>query len=131
MTTDPIADLLTRILNGYRARLPRVNVPHSRMKTGVCVILRDEGFVREFSEEVIGGHKKLVVQLAYDSRQRPGMLGARRISRPGRRMYGGAEDLKKVRGGLGISILSTSKGILRDEEARRQRVGGELLCEVW
>jgi len=131
MTSDPIADLLTRVLNGYRARLPRVNIPHSRMKERVCGVLCDQGYVRAVDVETISGHKAIVVQLSYDAHQRPAMLGARRISRPGRRMYAGIDEFPKVRGGLGLSILSTSKGIFRDEDARLQKVGGELLCEVW
>ncbi len=129
--TDPIADLLTRVRNGYRARLPRVNVPPSRVKESICGILRDEGFVRGVSVETVAGRRTIVVDLSYDSQQRPAMLGARRISRPGRRVYSPVSGMPRVRSGLGVSILSTSSGVMTDAEASRKRIGGEILCEVW
>lgn len=131
MMTDPVADMLTRIMNGYRARLPRVNVPLSRMGKGLCEILRDEGYVRSVDVETVAGRDTLVVGLAYDAQQRPALLGARRVSKPGRRIYAAADDIPRVRGGLGVAVLTTSSGLMSDDEARRRRVGGEILCEVW
>jgi small subunit ribosomal protein S8 len=131
MMTDPIADLLTRVMNGHHARHASVRAPWSRIKESICRLLKEEGYIRDYEKTEAGGHPVLVVTLAYDPDRKPALLGMRRVSRPGRRVYAGASELPQVRNGLGVSILSTPRGLLTDAEARRQRVGGEILCEVW
>jgi small subunit ribosomal protein S8 len=131
MTSDPIGDLLNRVLNGHHARHATVRVPWSRIKESICGILRATGYVRDFERAAVSGHPMLVVTLAYDAGRKPAILGARRVSRPGRRIYAGADKLPKVRGGLGVAILTTPAGVMTDAEARKRRVGGEVLCEVW
>jgi small subunit ribosomal protein S8 len=131
MTTDPIADLLARVMNGHRARHANIHLPWSKIKEALCGVLRREGYIREFEKTTAAGHPALVVTLAYDSGRKPAILGVRRISRPGRRVYSAADKLGKVRNGLGISILTTPQGLMTDVEARKKSVGGEVLCEVW
>lgn len=131
MTTDPIGDLLTRVMNGHRARHANVRAPYSRIKEAICEVLRREGYIRDFEKTTVSGHPALLVTLAYDAARKPAILGARRVSRPGRRVYVGADKLPKVRSGLGVVVLTTSRGVMTDAEARKQRLGGEVLCEVW
>jgi small subunit ribosomal protein S8 len=129
--TDPIADLLTRIRNGASARKEQVDVPWSRVKARLVEVLTSEGFLKEHSIVEQGGHRMLRVWLKYDSQNRPVILGLKRVSRPSLRVYVGAGEIPVVRGGLGINILSTPAGILTDREARRRKVGGEIVCSVW
>lgn len=126
---DPIADMLTRIRNGYGAQLPKVSMPHSKLKENIARILKSEGYITEFNAE---GDKirDLVVTLKYDGR-RSVIEGLKRVSSPGLRQYVSSEDIPKVRGGLGVAILSTSRGVMSGREARKQKVGGEVLCHVW
>ena len=134
MMTDPIADMLTRIRNAALARHDRTEVPASRMKAAVAEILKLEGFiadVRPSEEPADGAPKKLTIVLKYGRDRKSAIDGVRRVSRPGRRVYVRHDRIPRVLSGLGISILSTSHGIMSDKEARRQKLGGELLCEVW
>lgn len=133
MMTDPIADMLTRIRNAGLARHDRTEMPASRMKTAVAEILKAEGFIADVREgEGEGdGPKKLTIVLKYGRDRASAIDGVRRVSRPGRRVYVRHDRIPRVFSGLGISILSTSRGLMSDKEARRQKVGGELLCEVW
>ena len=129
--TDPIADLLTRIRNGNQARKERVDVPWSRLKDAVTRVLIAEGFLRDSTVVGEGVGKQLRLALKYDEQRRPVISGIQRVSRPSLRVYVGKEDIPLVRGGLGISVLSTPAGVLVDREARRRGIGGELLCAVW
>ncbi len=129
--TDPIADFLTRIRNGLMANHKTVVAPSSKLKHRIAQILADEGYVTDVRVEQQAGRPVLSVTLKYDEHNSPTIDGLERVSRPGLRRYAGADDLAKVRGGLGLSILSTSKGIMTDRQARLDRVGGEVLCNVW
>lgn len=127
--TDPIADMLARLRNANQALLPSVEMPHSRMKESIASILKKEGYVVDYSVEG-KTFKKLKLQLKYQGRR--GVIeGLSRVSSPGLRRYVGATDIPRVLGGLGISILSTSQGVLSGTEARQRKVGGELLCYIW
>jgi small subunit ribosomal protein S8 len=129
--TDPVADLLTRIRNAQRAGLEQIELPKSKLKQRVCEVLRDEGFVREVSVKEGGTQGTITVVLKYDTDKRPAISDIRRQSKPGLRRYVRHTDIPKVMNGLGIAILSTSKGVLVDREARKQHLGGELLATVW
>ncbi len=132
MMTDPIADMLTRIRNACRARHPEVVVPHSRIKAAVARVLEDEGFLAAVHEETgPDGHPVLRIELRYGEEGEPIVESIRRRSRPSRRVYVGRDAIPRVRNGLGVAVLSTSKGVLSDRQAREAGVGGELLCEVW
>jgi small subunit ribosomal protein S8 len=129
--TDFVADFLTVVRNAARAKKDKVTVPSSKMTAKIAEILKEEGFVenvKAFSEE-----KKnyLRIHLKYVRGKRPAIQGLTRVSKPGRRIYVGSEDIPRVQGGLGIAIVSTSKGILTDRQARQSKTGGELLCKVW
>ena len=129
--TDPVADLLTRIRNAQRAGLEELDLPASKLKLKVCEVLRDEGFVREVSRADDGRQGTLKVLLKYDEGRRPAISEIRRQSKPGLRRYVRYTEIPKVMNGLGIAILSTSKGVLVDHEARKQHLGGELIATVW
>ena len=131
MHTDPIADMLTRIRNANTALHPEVSMPSSKLKEEVAKILASEGFVDGYKVEDAKVGKALTVRLRYQNDRDRVLNGIRRVSRPGHRVYKGATDLERVRGGIGVSIISTSDGLLTDREARRRNVGGEILCEVW
>ena len=133
MHTDPVADLLTRIRNGCRARKPRVDVPRSRLKLQIAGILKQEGYIEDFREvfpkdDVQG---LIEVKLKYDRDSDPVITDIQRVSKPGLRRYLGWQEIPKVRNGLGIMILTTSKGLLTDRDARKAQIGGEALCAVW
>jgi small subunit ribosomal protein S8 len=129
--TDPISDFLTRIRNASKAVLPECAAPHSNTKAGIARILKDEGFVHDYTEgSDEDGHKTIVVKLKYVE-STPAISNMRRVSTPGRRLYYGYRDIPRVLNGLGISIVSTSKGLMKDQDARRQKLGGELICSVW
>jgi len=130
-TTDPIADLLTRIRNAHMAKHDRLDVPASKIKREVCRILKEEGFIRNFREIDGSPVSTLRIFLRYNSEGTPAISHVARISKPGRRVYRGADELPEVRNGLGVGIISTSQGLLTDAQARERRVGGELLCELW
>jgi small subunit ribosomal protein S8 len=129
--TDPIADLLTRIRNAQRAGLEKIELPSSKMKIKICEVLQQEGFVREVAHKAEGPQGKLTVVLKYDHEKRPVISDIRRQSKPGLRRYVAHTDIPKVMNGLGIAVLSTSKGVMVDREARKQHLGGELLATVW
>lgn len=129
--TDPVSDFLTRLRNASRAKLPECAAPHSRLKAGVARILKEEGYIAGFTEGTDDhGHKTIVVQLKYVDGV-PAITGLERVSTPGRRLYARATEIPKVLNGLGIAILSTSRGLLKDRDARRNRIGGEIICNVW
>jgi small subunit ribosomal protein S8 len=129
--TDPIADFLTRIRNAITARKANVEIPASRLKLRLAELLREEGFVASVAERHDGPQGTLVVTLRYDARNRCAIEGLRRVSRPGQRLYVGKDQVPRVRSGLGISVLTTSRGVMTDRAARRAGLGGELICEVW
>jgi small subunit ribosomal protein S8 len=132
MVTDPISDLLTRIRNGAHAKHPRVDVPASRLKVEIARILKEEGYISTYKVVEDGKIKKtLRVFLKYSPGRHSVITDLRRISRPGRRKYIGKDEIRPVIGGMGVSILSTPRGVMTGQAARRARVGGELLCEVW
>ncbi len=131
MMIDPIADLLTRIRNAGRARHPQTTAPHSRIKLALAQVLAREGFVGDVRVEARDGHSVIAIELRYDDDGEPIIDGIVRSSKPGRRVYVNSRDIPRVRNGLGVAVLSTSKGVLSDRDARAQSVGGELLCEVW
>ena len=127
--TDPISDMLTRIRNAHSALLPTVEIPHSKIKENIAGILKKEGYISEVAVE--GKPKKVIkLKLKYTGRK-PVIEGLRRISTPGLRNYVGSTDIPRVHAGLGISILSTSQGVMSGQEAKKKNVGGELLCYVW
>ena len=131
MMTDPIADLLTRIRNANRARKDWADVPWSKLKEAIARVLVVEGFVREASVNEENGRKLLRVTLKYDEFRRPVVSGIRRVSRPSLRVYVGGRQIPVIRKGLGISVLSTPKGVIADRVARKENVGGEVICSVW
>lgn len=129
--TDPIADLLTRIRNGLRARKKVVKVPSSKIKIAILKILKEKGFVNNFKIDEEGVKKNIVIYLKYDEDGQPFCEDLRRVSKPGRRVYGGYKDLKPLRKGFAFRIISTSRGIMTDEEAKKRKLGGEIICEVY
>lgn len=131
MMTDPIADLLTRIRNAQTARHEVVTAPASKVKKSVLAILKDEGFIADWRFEADAQQGLLHVALKYDKSGEPIILGIRRVSRPGRRRYVGKADIPKVLGGLGVAVISTSRGVISDRAARKQGVGGEVMAYVW
>ncbi|OWK32146.1 SSU ribosomal protein S8P [Sphingomonas sp. OV641] len=128
--TDPLGDLLTRIRNGQRARKDSVVSPASKLRTRVLDVLQREGYIRGYSEEDLGPVKGVRIELKYFEGQ-PAIKHVARVSKPGRRIYSGSQDLPRVMNGLGITIVSTPRGVLSDAEAREQNVGGEVLAEVF
>jgi small subunit ribosomal protein S8 len=131
MTTDPIADFLTRIRNGSLAKHPRVEMPSSKMKIEIARILKEEGYVANFKVVEEKGKKTLRVFLRYTPDRHSVITDLKRISRPGSRRYIGKTGIRPVVGGMGIAILSTPRGLMTGQSARKEGVGGELLCEVW
>ena len=131
MTTDPIADLLTRIRNGSRAKHSRVDMPSSKLKIEVARILKDEGYVVNFKVVEEKGKKTLRVFLRYTPERQSVITDLKRVSRPGSRRYVGKSEIRQVVGGMGIAIVSTPRGLMTGQAARKEGVGGELLCEVW
>jgi small subunit ribosomal protein S8 len=129
--TDPISDMLTRIRNATTVRHDRADVPASKMKLEIAKILKQEGFIRTFKTLEEGPQGLIRIYLKYADDGEPAIHGMQRISKPGRRVYRGVDDLPKVRAGLGVAVISTSRGVVTDEQARGLRVGGEVLCEIW
>ncbi len=127
---DPIADLLVRIKNAQGAGRESVELPFSKMKFGLAKILEQEGFVAGVERKGVKSKEKLEIRLKYDKGS-PAVAGARRISRPGQRAYRGAQQLRAVKQGYGLAIISTSQGLMTDKEARKNKIGGEILCEIW
>ncbi|MFM9828877.1 MAG: 30S ribosomal protein S8 [Sphingomonas sp.] len=128
--TDPIGDMLTRIRNGQRARKDSVLSPASKLRVRILDVLQREGYIRGYSEEVMGPAKGIRIELKYFEGQ-PAIKHVARVSKPGRRVYSGSQELPRVMNGLGITIVSTPRGVLSDAEAREQNVGGEVLAEVF
>jgi len=131
MMTDPIADLLARIRNAGMAKHPELALPASNTKLAIARVLAEAGFLENVRVEAREGRATLLVGIRNDDDGRPMVDGLKRVSRPGRRVYVGHEKIPRVRDGLGVAVISTSKGILSDRAAREASIGGELLCEVW
>jgi len=132
VVTDPIADMLTRIRNALTARHELVEVPSSKMKKAIAEILLNEGFVSAVDYTGGTGVQNIKIQLKYGPNKREHVItGLKRISKPGLRVYAGYEDMPKVRNGLGIAVVSTSKGVMTDKQARKEKIGGEILAYVW
>ena len=133
MLTDPIADMLTRIRNGVRVERPHVEVSSSKVKRGLADVLKREGYVWDWSEVEVDKSpvKQLRIELKYGPNGEKVIQEIKRVSKPGRRVYSKAKDLKPVLGGMGITIISTSTGVLSDREARQKNAGGEVICEVY
>jgi small subunit ribosomal protein S8 len=129
--TDPIADMLARIRNGLRAKQARVDVPASVLKERICAVLKQEGYIGDYKRVEDAKQGVLQVTLKYEPNRKPVISGLRRVSRPSLRAYTRNDEIRTVRSGLGISIISTSKGVMTGKEARLGRLGGEVLCEVW
>jgi small subunit ribosomal protein S8 len=129
--TDPIADLLTRIRNALTARHDRVEVPASRLKVAIVRILKDEGFIKNFKVSRDNKQGQIKIFLKYTERNSPVINGLQRVSKPGRRVYRKSQDIKPILSGLGILIVSTSRGVMTDKEARRNNLGGESICQIW
>ena len=132
MTSDPIADMLTRIRNANTAKHDTVDVPSSKMKVSIAEILKKEGYIKDFEMIDVDGVKMIHITLKYGANKNEKIItGIKRISKPGLRVYAGKDELPKVLGGLGIAIISTNKGVMTDKEARKENVGGEVLAFVW
>jgi small subunit ribosomal protein S8 len=131
MMTDPIADMLTRVRNAVRIERPHVEMPSSKVKRGVAEVLKREGYIWDFQVEQQEPIEQLRLELKYGPNGERVIRHIKRVSRPGRRVYSKAKDLRPVLNGLGISVISTSRGVISDREARQRNVGGEVLCEVW
>ncbi len=129
--SDPIADMLTRVRNAHGAELEMVEMPHSKMKSEIARILKREGYIRDYTTEGGAGKRTLRLYLKYGPNGEKGIQGLRRISRPSLRRYTGGAKLPRVLGGIGIAILTTSSGIMTDAEARKNKIGGEVLCYIW
>ena len=131
MNTDPIADMLTRIRNANMVTLPEVSMPSSKLKVALAKLLKEEGYIVDYKETVEGVFKTLTITLKYDENNKPVITNLRRVSRPGLRTYHKAKNLQQVFGGMGIAVISTSKGLLTDRKARKENLGGEVICQVW
>src|SRR5947207_246034 len=131
MVTDPIADLLVRLQNAAERGHTSVTVPASKLKAEILRVLKAEGFIDGYENTTADGHPAIQVQLRYVAEGQPVITEMRRVSKPGRRVYVGRRQIGAVRAGMGLAIISTSKGLMTDQESRRAKLGGEILCEVW
>lgn len=131
MHSDPIADMLTRIRNANTALHPETTMPSSKLREEIARILSEEGFIDSYSTADAQVGSELTLKLRYDADRKRVLQGIQRVSKPGHRVYKGARDIDRVRGGIGVAIVSTSTGVMTDREARRRNVGGEVLCRVW
>lgn len=129
--TDPVADMLTRVRNAYRASHKKVDIPSSRIKVEIAKILQQEGYILSYDVQKVTEKPNLNIALRYDNNNRNIISGIKRISKPGRRVYAKKDQLPRVLGGLGIAILSTSRGLMTDKRAGKENIGGEVLCYVW
>ena len=129
--TDPVADFLTRIRNAHRARHQKLDIPASRLKAEIARILKEEGYIANYKPVEENGQQQLRVYLKYGPNNEAVIRDLQRVSRPGCRVYVGKDEIRRVQGGLGISIMTTPKGVMTGRQARREGVGGEILCEVW
>jgi small subunit ribosomal protein S8 len=131
MTSDPIADMLTRVRNAIAARHPKVDVPASKLKTEIARIMKEEGYIANFKVAEDGPKSVIKIYLKYSTDGVPVITHLKRVSRPGCRSYVGQDDIPRVQGGLGINILTTPRGVMTGRHARKEGVGGELLCSIW
>ena len=131
MYTDPIADMLTRIRNANIVSHEQVEMPSSKLKVELAKVLKEEGYITDYTEKEVGKFKVLSIVLKYDQANKPVISNLKRISKTGLRVYTKAKDLPQVFGGLGIAIISTSKGLMTDRRARKENLGGEVICYVW
>ncbi|HOJ46004.1 MAG: 30S ribosomal protein S8 [Bacillota bacterium] len=131
ITTDPVADMLTRIRNAGAVYHEKVDIPTSKLKLEIARILKEEGYIKDYRLITENNHQMIRVFLKYGDKKRPVIAGLKRISKPGLRVYAGANEIPKVLGGLGTAIISTSKGVMTDRDARKLNVGGEVLCFIW
>lgn len=131
MMTDPIADMLTRIRNGVAVGQPKITLPSSKVKEAIAKILVSEGFIDRYEVKPLDTGAEMMLVLRYGDRRVPAIKGLKRVSKPGHRVYRGAAEIGRVQGGIGVAVVSTSQGLLPDREARRRRLGGEIVCEVW
>ena len=129
--TDPIADMLTRIRNGAQASHPSVDVPSSKLKVALAKVLKEEGYIEDYEVKQVGKFNVITITLKYDAKNKPVITKLERVSKPGLKTYSKAKNLEKVLGGLGIAIISTSKGLMTDRKARKENIGGEVLCYVY
>ena len=129
--SDPLADMLTRVRNACMVKFDTVDIPLSKVKVNVAKILKEEGYINDYHIQEGGVQGVLRIDLKYSQGNDRAITGIRRVSKPGRRIYVNADNIPKVMSGLGVGIVSTSKGVMTDRQARKMRVGGELLCEVW
>ena len=129
--TDPIADMLTRVRNALAARHPKVDVPASKLKAEIARIMKEEGYIANFKVAEEEGKRTIKIYLKYSTDNEPVISKIERISRPGRRVYVGQKEIPRVLGGMGINILTTPRGVMTGRSAHRERVGGEILCEIW
>lgn len=129
--TDPIADYLTRIRNAIKARKRTVSMPSSKMKMHISEVLKKEGFISNYSEQEEGSFRTLTVELKYNDDNQSAIEGLKRISKPGQRIYAKKDEIPRVRYGLGVSIITTSHGVMTDREAIKNNVGGEIICAIW
>lgn len=130
-TADPIADMLTRVRNALQARHQKVDVPASRLKAEIARILKEEGYIINFKQAEEGSQKTIRLYLKYSPQNDPAIAHIERVSRPGCRVYVGKDDIPRVLGGLGINILTTPRGVMTGRTARKEGIGGELLCQIW
>ncbi len=131
MTSDPIADMLTRVRNAMLARHPKVDVPASKLKAEIARILKEEGYISNFKVAEEGVKKVIKIYLKYGTDTLPVITHIERVSKPGCRVYVGQDDIPRVQGGLGINILTTPRGVMTGRHARKEGIGGELLCRIW
>jgi small subunit ribosomal protein S8 len=131
MTSDPVADMLTRVRNAITARHPKVDVPASKLKAEIARILKEEGYISNFKVAEEGVKRVIKIYLKYGPNNSPVITQIERVSRPGCRVYVGQKDIPRVQGGLGINILTTPRGVMTGKHARQEGVGGELLCRIW
>lgn len=131
MLTDPIADMLTRIRNANKAKFEKADVPSSRLKASIARLLKKEGYIKDFKVLNDNNKKTLRIFLRYDEKNQPIITGLKRVSRPGLRIYARKDTIPSVMSGLGLAVLSTSKGVVTDREARSLNAGGEVLCFIW
>ena len=131
MNTDPIADMLTRIRNANMVSHPSVEMPSSKLKVALARLLKEEGFITSYEEKVEGNFKTLSIELKYDENNKPVITNLKRVSKPGLRNYCKAKNLPQVLGGLGVAVVSTSKGLLTDRKARKENLGGEVLAYIY
>ncbi len=129
--TDPIADMLTRVRNGLQARHEYVLVPASQLKMSIARIMKEEGYIRDFEMLRDGPRRNIRVWLRYNDQKKPLLTGLKRVSKPGRRVYAGTDEMPRVLGGLGVAVVSTPQGVMTAQQARKRHVGGEVLCFIW